>query len=233
MKKRLILPALGLCFVASTITMADSQETISDVKRLGIVSSSILLGIASMGPLGAVPGLLTGAWLDQEISDADRVESVEEKLFQANSRIRDMGEQLATYQLSAEEYARIALEQLHLELLFKTAAGALTKQGVERLSFLAKFLSDNPDINVRLDGYADPRGDDLDNQRLSEERVDAVFKQLVSKGVNTDRIKKHSHGAGQSLSALGDYDSYALDRVVKIQLLQQDKDAFAGIINSD
>lgn len=233
MKMPMFLPALGICFMTSTMAMADTQQTISEAKRLGIVSGSIVVGVASMGPFGIVPGLLAGAWLDQEIMDADRVEVVEAQLSQANSRIEQLGEQLATYQLTTEEYARIALEQLQLELLFKTNNSDLTEHGVERLSFLAKFLSENPDIHIRLDGYADPRGNAEENQLLSEKRVSSVFNLLVNNGVDYSRIKRYSHGASQSLSVPGDYDSFALERVVKIELFQPDQGAFAGIMIAD
>ncbi|WP_339340204.1 OmpA family protein [uncultured Oceanicoccus sp.] len=230
MKMPMFLPALGMCFMASTLAMADTQQTTIDAKRLGIVTSSVVIGVATMGPIGAIPGLMAGDWLDQEIMDADRVEEVEAQLSAANSHIEQLGDQLATYQLSTQHYARIALEQLQLELMFRTNNSDLTEQGIERLSFLAKFLSENPDIHIRLDGYADPRGDAEENQRLSEQRVSSVFDLLVDNGVDDSRIKKYSHGASQSLSVPGDYDSYALDRVVKIQLFQPDQEAFAGVM---
>jgi outer membrane protein OmpA-like peptidoglycan-associated protein len=216
MKMSTFIPALSLCFAASTIAVADSMPTGNDAKRVGLVSASMLVGIASLGPIGVLPGLLAGAWLDQEVLDADRVEDMDIQLTQANSQLRDMGEKLTAAQLSTEEYARIALEQLQLELLFKTNNSALTEHGVQRLTFLANFLSENPAIHVRLDGYADPRGDAQYNQDLSNQR-----------------IEKYSYGASQSLSAVGDYDSYALERVVKIQLFQQHSDAFAGITVSN
>ncbi|MGK0500959.1 MAG: outer membrane protein OmpA-like peptidoglycan-associated protein [Oceanicoccus sp.] len=233
MKMSTFIPALSLCFAASTIAVADSMPTGNDAKRVGLVSASMLVGIASLGPIGVLPGLLAGAWLDQEVLDADRVEDMDIQLTQANSQLRDMGEKLTAAQLSTEEYARIALEQLQLELLFKTNNSALTEHGVKRLTFLANFLSENPAIHVRLDGYADPRGDAQYNQDLSNQRVASVYDLLVANGVNHQRIEKYSYGASQSLSAVGDYDSYALERVVKIQLFQQHSDAFAGITVSN
>ncbi len=230
MKKPILLT---VALMASTITMAETSTATSDVKRLGVVTSSIVAGAASMGPVGIFPGMLVGIWLDHEIMDADKVGVMEQQLSDANSRIEHLDQQLASYKLSTEEYARIALEQLQLELLFKTNNSALTQHGEERLIFLADFLSENPDIQIRLDGYADPRGNALQNQMLSEQRVESVFNLLVNNGVKDSRIEKYSHGASQSLSVPGDYDSYALDRVVKIQLFQQDNNAIAGIMISD
>ncbi|WP_101756896.1 OmpA family protein [Oceanicoccus sp. KOV_DT_Chl] len=233
MKMSTFLPVLSLCAAVSTAAVADADNTSSEAKRLGVVTGSIVVGVASLGPLGAVPGILAGAWLDQEIMAADRVEVMESELLQANTRIRSMGEQLAAAQLSTQEYARIALEQLQLELLFKTNNSALTEHGVQRLTFLANFLSENPEIQIRLDGYADPRGDAVHNLALSEQRAASVLEHLVTHGVARNRIETYSHGAAQSVSVAGDYDSYALDRVVKIQLSQQNKAAFAGIMIAD
>ena len=121
------------------------------------------------------------------------------------------------------------LDQLQLEMLFRTGATELTNTGQMRLAALADFLVDNPQIAIRLDGYADPRGDDSYNAQLSLGRVSHVARLLEQHGVDSARIQRFSHGASESVAAEGDYDAYALERAVKIELTQPGTEGIAAI----
>jgi outer membrane protein OmpA-like peptidoglycan-associated protein len=74
-------------------------------------------------------------------------------------------------------------------------------------------------LQVKLDGYADPRGDADYNLSLSQQRVDSVAQALVAAGIEPSRIETFYHGAHASTASSGDYDAYALERKVRIQLL--------------
>jgi outer membrane protein OmpA-like peptidoglycan-associated protein len=112
-------------------------------------------------------------------------------------------------------------------MLFKTNATVLTTTGQRRLARLAEFLVANPQIAIRLDGYADPRGDDSYNKQLSLGRVRHVAQALEDFGVDVARIESFHHGDSQSAAPQGDYDAYALERAVKINLSQQGSTGYA------
>ncbi|MGD8697081.1 MAG: OmpA family protein, partial [Gammaproteobacteria bacterium] len=100
-----------------------------------------------------------------------------------------------------------------------------------RLDGLARMLEENPDVKIRLDGYADPRGESAANLELSGERVGSVREALTARGIAADRIESHAHGAGRSEAATGDLDAYALERRVRVRLQAGDSDA--RVANSD
>jgi outer membrane protein OmpA-like peptidoglycan-associated protein len=60
------------------------------------------------------------------------------------------------------------------------------------LASLIKELKQNPELNVDLEGYTDTRGSREYNVQLSQRRVEAVRRYLVSQGIELPRI----HGIG-------------------------------------
>jgi outer membrane protein OmpA-like peptidoglycan-associated protein len=83
-----------------------------------------------------------------------------------------------------------------------------------------------PDIYIRLDGFADERGDADYNQVLSQKRVDYVREQLISAGVESSRISVAAHGEAPAQDDTP--DSYALERRVSLHLFIDDTEAFAS-----
>ncbi|MFT3923804.1 MAG: DUF937 domain-containing protein [Myxococcales bacterium] len=55
-------------------------------------------------------------------------------------------------------------------------------------------LTQHPEAKVRLRGYADPRGDQVMNQELSESRANAVREYLMSHGIAAERIEMVGRG---------------------------------------
>jgi len=227
MKKALVLSVL----MTAGSVLAEPVDLKTEAKQTGVVMGSFITGGVAGGPLGAIAGLVAGAWLGEQVVQADQVEVIEQNLQKANHQVADLTQKLSQSESRAQQFAQIALDQLQLELLFKTGDSELTPSGQQRITYLANFLVNNPVLTIRLDGYTDPRGDTAFNQTLSDKRVDSVAALLIDHGVEQQRIKTYSHGASQSQSVVGDYDAYALERVVKIQLSQGDsKDAYAQVM---
>ena len=218
----------------------DLLPTKQGVTFLGTTAAGVALG----GPIGLLAGAVVGAWFSENLEVAAESEdnrkllaSARTELEQAGKRMqqskRDMlalQQQLKVAQEASIQYAQLMLEQLELEMLFKTNQPELTAAGQSRLRTLARFLSNNPDIAVRLDGYADPRGSDSYNMQLSVARVSHVAQALADMGVDPARVDTFSHGDSQSLASEGDYDGYALERVVKINL---SPNRSAGLAHTD
>ncbi len=55
-------------------------------------------------------------------------------------------------------------------------------------------MRQNPPVNLRIDGYADPRGSNQYNQKLSERRVNAVRDALAKAGVPAARVSTGAFG---------------------------------------
>jgi outer membrane protein OmpA-like peptidoglycan-associated protein len=147
MKKAILMSAI-LCFGTATAAIAEPIDVSTETKQSGVVLGSFITG--------ALAGMAAGGWLSEEVKEADKLESVEDRLAQANSRVEQLSQQLVQAELSTQQFAQIALDQLQLELLFRTGDSQLTPSGEKRVAYLAGFLLNNPDLNIRLDGYADP-----------------------------------------------------------------------------
>jgi outer membrane protein OmpA-like peptidoglycan-associated protein len=57
-----------------------------------------------------------------------------------------------------------------------------------------QFLKENPNMNVRMAGYTSAKGTEEVNQKLSEDRANAVRNYLVEKGIKAERITTIGYG---------------------------------------
>lgn len=211
---------------------ASAIET--DTKQELTALTTIAVATAAAGPVGFVLGSVGAGWLVNEVGQADALETTEAELAVVRTELVDTQRRLSsTEQELAKvesglddalreqaQFARLALEQLQLEMLFRTNDSQLTQAGQERLALLATFLQRNPDLTVRIAGYADPRGDVDANMALSRARAQRVAEQLMLAGVQGGRLTVTAHGESQSLAVEGDTEGYALERRVHIVLDQ-------------
>ena len=80
------------------------------------------------------------------------------------------------------------------DVLFATGKAEVAAGGMRSIGKLAEWLKKNPTRNLLIEGHTDNTGADDFNQKLSEQRADAVKDQLVSRGVGTDRITTKGYG---------------------------------------
>lgn len=66
---------------------------------------------------------------------------------------------------------------------------------------LAALLANNPDLGVRIEAYADSRGDEGTLQKLTQDRAEALAGRLVSAGVDGARIRASGMGASNPVAA--------------------------------
>lgn len=213
------LLSMGLAALIATAGVSPAQaDELVHVTQGATFLGATAAGIALGGPVGMVLGALGGVWYAERLEDASQLAGTRQELQASEVQLANLQQELVETRATNEQYATLVMEQLQLEMLFKTGASELTDSGKRRLQSVAVFLVDNPLINIQLDGYADPRGGHEYNLALSEQRVTHVLQLLSAAGVEKTRIRTESHGAGDTRAAEGDYDAYALERVVKIQL---------------
>jgi len=80
------------------------------------------------------------------------------------------------------------------DILFATNSYALTDKSKFILKGFARFLKENPTIEVAIHGHTDDVGDDAKNLTLSENRANAVKIYLSSLGINAERLASQGFG---------------------------------------
>ena len=115
---------------------------------------------------------------------------------------------------AAREQAAQALDGLQGDVLFRTGSVDMSAETLHEIQVLAGVLAKSPALTIRLDGYADPRGTDDGNMKLSEARADAVRDVFLSAGVPEGSIEVNAYG--KSRSKAEDSDGYAFERRVRL-----------------
>lgn len=77
---------------------------------------------------------------------------------------------------------------------FEYNSDKLSNDGKEILDGQAKWLKDNSDARVTVEGHCDQRGSKEFNYALGKKRAVAAKKYLVEKGVNSSKIRVISYG---------------------------------------
>jgi outer membrane protein OmpA-like peptidoglycan-associated protein len=87
------------------------------------------------------------------------------------------------------------------DVLFDTGKADLKSSARERLAKVAGILIAYPDIHVEIDGYTDSTGSLEFNERLSQQRAEAVRGYLASQGVNSSTITTQGFGPSQPIAS--------------------------------
>ncbi len=105
-------------------------------------------------------------------------------------------------------------------VLFYMGTTKLLDESYSGLNAVLAFLNDNPKIEIELQGHTDNRGDSKKNLVLSQQRVDVIKKYLVSKGINTKRIKGKGYGDSRPIATNDSEESRKLNRRVEFVILK-------------
>jgi outer membrane protein OmpA-like peptidoglycan-associated protein len=83
---------------------------------------------------------------------------------------------------------------LYRDLRFEYNRSELLGSEVKKVSDIARYMKQNPSLNVGLDGSMDPRGLDPRSQDLTERRVSAIRDALLKAGIPSSRIQVGAFG---------------------------------------
>lgn len=198
---------------------------------IGFIAGGVV-GAAAAGPIGAVVGAGLGTWLGNRVhraSDAGKAEAAlaEQRregmrLAEANRALTVQVAQLTTsvnaMQLAKADPAE-ALDGLQGDVLFRTGSSEIEPQTAHQIQTLAQAMAKSPELKIRVDGYADPRGSVEANLKLSQARADAVRDLLLASGVAEKSLEVNAYGKTQSVA--DDDDGFALERRVRLTLQAQ------------
>ncbi len=238
MRNHLFIITIASALVAGP-AMAKERASTEEAVGFGVGAT---VGAVAGGPVGLILGAAIGAVLgdsfDQKSTEIDslssslngsnaKVAELQEEVVVLNSDLDMLGGDIERLQaISRPELLNLMQAGIEMDLLFRTDEDTLSDSTGIRLQQLAASLATMSDVNIRLDGFADERGDATYNHGLSERRVQHVRDLLVQNGVPESRIKVTAHG--ESPAADTNIDSYALERKVSLTLYIEDTKSFAA-----
>jgi outer membrane protein OmpA-like peptidoglycan-associated protein len=229
----------------STAALADEPKTRPPQEPAGFVVGGVI-GAFAAGPIGAVVGAGLGAWLGNRVhraSDAKKAE-VQVALLESDKAqlqierstlLSEKGQLAESNQalsaklddLSLKVQTGEVLDGLQGDVLFRTGSAEITPDIAHQIQVLAQAVSKSPELKIRVDGYADPRGTIDTNMKLSQDRANAVRDLLLASGVNDEALEVNAYGKSQSTAE--DSDGYALERRVRLTLQMDSGAAVAQV----
>jgi len=221
----------------------DTRKAAPPQEPIGLIAGGVIGGFAG-GPIGAVVGAGLGTWLGNRVHRAGEAKKAEAEVASLQAEktsleareaaLKDEQTQLAAMnrslavqveqlsksvkaaQLAKNDPAE-ALDGLQGDVLFRTGSAEITPDVAHQIQVLAQAMMKSPELKIRVDGYADPRGTADANLKLSEARANAVRDLLMASGVSDQSLEVNAYG--KSLSVADDDDGYALERRVRLTLL--------------
>ncbi|HEV7611661.1 MAG TPA: OmpA family protein [Steroidobacteraceae bacterium] len=245
-----VVGAIGL-LGASAVALAGEPKPATPHEPIGFVTGGVI-GAFAAGPVGAVVGAGLGTWLGNRVhraKDATKAEATVAALQTDESELRTeksvlLNEKKAlvetnrsltaqfddlTRKVEAAQNARAGgsevLDGLQGDVLFRTGSAEITPEIAHQIQVLALAVAKSPELKVRVDGYADPRGTVDTNLKLSEDRANAVRDLFLAAGIAGEALEVNAYGKSQSVAA--DSDGYALERRVRLTVQAQGSAAVA------
>lgn len=105
-------------------------------------------------------------------------------------------------------------------LIFPQGKATIDPKSFAELDEVGQMMKENNKIVIQLEGHTDNQGSSKANLALSEDRVEAVKKYLVAKGIAKDRIKTKAFGGSQPLSNEMTQEARANNRRVEMRILK-------------
>jgi outer membrane protein OmpA-like peptidoglycan-associated protein len=243
---------IGLMGV-SAAAFADEPKPRPPQEPAGFVAGGVI-GAFAAGPIGAVVGAGLGTWLGNRVHRASEAKKAEAQvamlegdksalqaekstlltekgqLQQSNqtlsAQFEDVSQKVRAVQ-TAKEDASAVLDGLQGDVLFRTGSAEINADIAHQIQVLAQAVSKSPELKIRVDGYADPRGSVDTNMKLSQDRANAVRDLLLASGLSDEALEVNAYGKSQSTAE--DNDGYALERRVRLTLQMESGAAVAQI----
>lgn len=215
------IAAVSLMGVSGCVTDPNTGEQKVSRTAIGGVGGAVLgglLGDVIGGKTGRIIGAVGGAAAGGYVG------------YRMDRQIKELKEQTAGSGVDVTETdgGEAILVNLPDGVTFTTGSYAISPGFRDLLDRVAASLVQYPNSLVDVYGHTDTVGSTSVNQRLSEQRAQAVANYLISRGVSSSRIRSMGFGETQLKVSTGDNVNEPLNRRVEIKILpfdQQDVEA--------
>lgn len=106
-------------------------------------------------------------------------------------------------------------------VMFRQSTAVLMEESNEALDEVVAMMKDNPQLEILLTGHTDNQGSSRANIRLSRERVEAVKKYMISRGIEEERIEGKGLGGTKPVASNANEESRKLNRRVEFMITRK------------
>ena len=208
---------IGAVAIALSSGVADAGEN-KFTKEEGVgMGSGAAIGAVVGGPIGAFVGLMVGGIVGDSVGVAKRsdlhAKQLEQELIDTRIALTQ-----ASQQRGGDTMLDQLAEQLHADVMFRTNSADIDERVAAKIEALGRLLAANTQLEIQLNGFADPRGTPERNLELSLARADAVREALIRGGVAPEQIRLAAHGEDLTTAAENDVEAYAWERRVSLAI---------------
>ncbi|WP_324829018.1 OmpA family protein [Qipengyuania zhejiangensis] len=210
------LAAVSLLTVSACVTDPNTGERKVSRTVLGGAGGAVLGGLLG-GVIGGKTGRIIGA-----VGGAAAGGYVG---YRMDEQIKELKEQTAGSGVDVSEVdgGEAILVNLPDGVTFATGSYTISPGFRDLLDRVSASLRAYPNSLIDVYGYTDTTGSSESNQRLSEQRAQAVANYLISTGVSSSRIRWLGYGETQLKVPTGDGVNEPLNRRVEIKIIPFDQ----------
>ena len=107
-------------------------------------------------------------------------------------------------------------------IFFNFDKASLLDESVVELKTVLRYLKDNPGLSIEIRGHTDDKGADAYNQKLSQQRADAVKEWLVNQGIAAERLTAKGYGESDPLKPNDSEANRALNRRTEFKVIKNE-----------
>lgn len=104
-------------------------------------------------------------------------------------------------------------------IFFNTDEWQLLPESYKELNNLISFMQNNPQINIKVNGYTDNSGIEENNIKLSLKRAEAIVDYLIKAGVLKERLSFSGLGSSYPIESNNTEQGKAMNRRVEIEII--------------
>ncbi len=208
------MAALSLVTVSGCVTDPNTGEQKVSRTAIGGVGGAVLGGLLG-GVIGGKTGRIIGAGVGGVAGGVVG--------YKMDQQIKELKEQTAGSGVDVTETdgGSAILVNLPDGVTFATGSYTINQTFRNTLDTVAASLVQYPDSLIDVYGYTDSTGSTAFNQRLSEQRAQAVASYLISRGVSFARIRSQGFGENPNYFVGDNNTEYgrSLNRRVEIKII--------------
>lgn len=185
---------------------------------IGAQSGHAGVGAAIGAGIGALAGGAIGHYMDNQQKE---LQTVIDQQNAQQTQIQQTQAQLQQTQVRVAELERKGdsiIINLTGDTLFATNSSALQPGAINNLKEIATILKRYPDTNITIKGHTDSTGSADYNQKLSQQRSDAVKTILLVEGIGQERIITIGYGAAFPVASNDTPEGRQLNRRVEMEI---------------